>query len=219
VVHVSETTTNVDADRNGELQAAIEENPEAVARFLERLDVVNELIDVLELGTDALDDEMVAELSGTAATLAESADGMATEETVKLAESVGQNGGDLAEAMEAIVELQRTGTLDELTAMADVISLGADALDDEMVVTLARTGSTLGEVADTAADEDTARGIATLLRAVGEASDPDVPPEQVGAWGMMKAMRDPEVKTGLGYLIALARGLGRNIEHGDQRTK
>ena len=216
---MSETTTDVDVERTEELQEAIEENPEDVARFLEHLDVVNELLDVLELGADALDDEMVTELSGTAATLAESADGMATEETVRLAESVGQNGGDLAEAMETVVELQRTGTLEELAAMADVISLGADALDDEMVVTLARTGSTLGEVADTAADEDTARGIAMLLQALGEASDPDDVPEQVGAWGMMKAMRDPEVKSGLGYLLALARGLGRNVEKSASETK
>jgi len=206
--------TSFEEERTDALEEAIAENPEAVARFVRHLDAVNELLDVVELGADALDDEMVTELSGTAATLAESADGMATEETVRLAESVGQNGGDLAEAMETVVELQRTGTLDDIVALADVVSLGADALDDEMVVTLARTGNRLGEVVDTAADEDTARGIETLLQSLGEASDPETPPDKVGAWGLMKATRDSEVQVGLGYLVAVARHLGRNVEAG-----
>jgi uncharacterized protein YjgD (DUF1641 family) len=193
------------------LASAIEENPEAVAEFVKRLDAVNELLDVVSLGTEALDDSMVTELTGTAATLGEAADGAATQETVKLAEAVGQNGGDLADALQTLVDLQRTGTLDDLVEAAHAISLLSEALDDEMVVQLARTGSRLGEVADTAAEPETVRGIQTLLHAMGDAGDPANRPRP-GVLNLAKSVRDPEVQKGLGYLLALAGGIGSNLD-------
>ncbi|MFB6106497.1 MAG: DUF1641 domain-containing protein [Halobacteriaceae archaeon] len=203
---------DLDAIEESALAAAIEENPEEVAQFVGRLGAVNDLLDVLELGLDAMDDEMVTELSGTAGTLAAAGDGLATAETVRLAESVGENGEDLTAALETMVELQRTGTLDDLVELANAASLATSALDDEMVVTLARAGGSLGEVADEAADRDTARGLATLLGAVGDASDPDADPERLGPWGLVKATRDPEVQYGLGYVVAIARALGRAVD-------
>ncbi|MHC3381449.1 DUF1641 domain-containing protein, partial [Haloarcula sp. H-GB5] len=101
-----------------DLEAAIQQNPEAVAEFIEHLDAVNELLDVLSLGESALSDEMVRELSATGSTLAESADGLATDETVALAETVGENGDELQDALETLLVLQRSGTLDELAELA-----------------------------------------------------------------------------------------------------
>ena len=192
---------------SSELAAAIEENPEAVASFVRRLDAVNELLDVLSLGEGALTDGMVRELSGTTATLAESADGLATEETVGLAGAVGDNGAELEAALESLVELQRAGTLEELVEIAEVASLATAALDDEMVRSLAGTGGSVGELAQSAADDDTRDGLETLLDGVGEAEREE--PEKVGALGLVRATRDPEVQYGLGYLLSLAAALGR----------
>jgi len=108
---------NLDRD---DLESIVAENPEAVATFIDRLDAVNEFLDVVALGEGALTDEMVVELAGTASTLAESADGLATDETVALAETVGGNGAELREAMETLIALQRSGTLDELAEVAEV---------------------------------------------------------------------------------------------------
>ncbi|QWC19294.1 DUF1641 domain-containing protein [Halorubrum sp. 2020YC2] len=200
---MSETEVSDPAD----LEAAIAENPEAVAAFVERLDAVNELLDVLSLGEGALSDEMVRELSATGSTLAESADGLATDETVALAERVGENGDELREALDTLLTLQRSGTLDELAELAEVGSLATAALDDEMVTSLAGTGAALGEVAQTAADDDTRDGVETLLKSVGEAERE--PPERVGAVGLLRGVRDPEVQYGLGYLLAVASAIGR----------
>jgi len=172
-----------DLDRD-DLESIVAENPEAVATFIDRLDAVNEFLDVVALGEGALTDEMVVELAGTASTLAESADGLATDETVALAETVGGNGAELREAMETLIALQRSGTLDELAEVAEVGSLATAALDDEMVRSLAGTGSALGEVADTAADDDTRDGLKTLLAGVGAAQRSD--PESVGALGLAR---------------------------------
>ncbi|CQH64648.1 DUF1641 domain protein (plasmid) [Halobacterium hubeiense] len=200
---MSKNQTNAPTD----LEAAIEQNPEAVAEFVEHLDAVNELLDVLSLGESALDDEMVRELSATGSTLAESADGLATDETVALAETVGENGDDLREALDTLLALQQSGTLDHLAELAEVGSLATAALDDEMVTSLAGTGAAVGEVAQTAADDDTRDGIQTLLESVGEAEQSS--PEQVGAVGLLRGLRDPDVQYGLGYLLALAGALGR----------
>ena len=195
---------NLDRD---ELEAIVAENPEAVAAFVDRLDAVNEFLDVVALGENALTDEMVVELAGTASTLAESADGLATDETVALAETVGSNGTELQAAMETLITLQRSGTLDELAELAEVGSLATAALDDEMVRSLAKTGSGLGEVADTAADDDTRDGLKTLLSGVGAAQRSD--PEPVGALGLARGIRDPEIQYGLGYVLAISKAIGR----------
>jgi uncharacterized protein YjgD (DUF1641 family) len=194
------------AQTESELETAIAEDPEAVAAFVRRLDAVNELLDVLALGESALTDEMTREVAGTGATLAASADGIATEETVRLAETVGENGAELEEALESLLVLQRTGALEELTELAGVATLATAALDDEMVTSLAETGSSLGEVAQAAADDDTRDGLETMIESVGAAERE--PPEPVGTMGLFKATRDPEVQYGLGYLIAVARALG-----------
>jgi len=202
----SQQTLDGDADVD-DLEAAIAENPEAVADFIERLDAVNELLDVVDLGTSAMTDEMVVELSGTAETLAASADGIATDETVGLAESVGENGGELQEALDTLVDLQRSGTLDELAELGDVVSLGTSAMTDDMVRSLAGTGSSLGELADTAAQDDTRGGLTALLNSLSAAEQAET--VAVGPVGLMKAIRDPEIQHGLGYLLAIAKALGQ----------
>jgi len=201
------------ADPESELAAAIEENPDAVADFVRRLDSVNELLDVLALGESALTDEMARDVSGTTATLAESADAIATDETVDVAGAVGANGAALEDALESLVALQESGTLDELMELAEVVSLLTAALDDEMVRSLAATGSSLGEVAETASDEDASDGIETALTALGEADSET--PERVGPVGLLKASRDPDVQHGLGYLVAMARAIGRTQAAGE----
>jgi len=209
----TDSAADAEIDAAADLEAAIAENPEAVAEFVRRLDAVNELLDVLSLGENALTDEMIREVAGTTATLAESADGLATEGTVGLAETLGENGAELEAALESVLELQRTGTLDELVELAGVASLLSSALDDEMVASLASTGSSLGEIADTAAEEDARDGIETTLE--GLAAAESEPPERVGPVGLLSAARDPEVQYGLGYVLAIARAIGRSRSAAD----
>lgn len=211
---------------DGELSDAIAENPDAVAAFVRRLDGVNELLDVLALGENAMTDEMARDLAGTTATLAESADGIATDGTVQLAETVGENGEQLQDALESLLALQRSGTLEELVELAEVVSLLTAALDDEMVRSLSATGSGIGELAQTAADDDVRDGLETLLEGVGAADDhagdgigtllegvseaERAPAEQPGLLGLLRKARDPDVQRGLGYLLAVAEAVGRS---------
>lgn len=199
-----------------ELATAIADDPEAVAAFVRRLDLVNELLDVAALATEAADDEMVSSVAANAATLGESADALADDGTTRLAESVGEHGDDLAEAVKTVAALQRDGALDRLVSLADVVMLATEAADDEMVSSVAGTAGSLGELADEAADPETVRGAQTLLRALGTAGaqvdDPETTYGEVGPLGIVRALRDPEVKRGVAFLIAVARGIGTELD-------
>ena len=111
---------------------------------------------------------------------------------------------------EVALLVERLGLINELI---DVVELGVGAVDDEMIHSLARTGNTLAEVADEAADPDTVAGIKRLLNAVGDVEETEVKP--VGALGLLGSIRNRDVRAGLGYLVALAAALGargRNAE-------
>ncbi|MCU4744528.1 DUF1641 domain-containing protein [Natronoglomus mannanivorans] len=202
-----EPTNGTDDAGNPALEELVADNPDEIARFLERLGVVNDLLDTADLATAAMDDRMVEEIAGTATNLGAAADGLATPEAARLGEATGENAEDLADAIETLARLQRSGTLDDLLAMADLLALASSALDDEMVTDLAATGTRLGEVADTAADDDVARTLESFLEAVSEAGSGSAEP--VGAIGVAKALRDPDVKAGMGFLLSLARAIGR----------
>lgn len=189
-----------------DLEAAIAENPAAVAEFVRRLDTDNELRAVLDPDESAPTDAVSHDRADATSTLAESADGLATEQTVGLAETIGENGAELEAALDSIVALQRSGTLDELIEFAEVVSLVSAALDDEMVTSLAATGSSIGEIAETAAEDDVRNGLETALQGVADAEAEAT--EAVGVRELVGAARDPEVKRGLGYLLSLARAIG-----------
>lgn len=120
-----------------------------------------------------------------------------------LLEALEGNEADVAELL---------GRLDEINDLLDILALGSAAVDDEMVVMLAETANNIGTLADTATEPETVRGLESVLHAVGDAAgDLDEPPDRVGPVGLLKAMRDPEVQTGLGFFIAIARGIGHDL--------
>jgi len=195
-----------------ELVAAVEDNPAEVARFLDNLGQVNDLLDASAVATAAMDDGMVMRLAEGGSNLGAAADEAATPELAQLGDAVGDNADALAEGVETVVQLQESGTLDDLAAFADTVSLLQAAMDDEMVTTLTGTGARLGELADTASDEDVAAGLETVLTSVGDATSDEVEP--VGLIGLARAMRDPEVKAGMGVALTLLKGLGRATTDG-----
>ena len=196
-----------------ELVQAVEENPEEVARLVQNLDQVNDLLDASAVATAAMDDGMVMRLTEDGSALGAAADNAATPQLADLGEAVGDNADSLAEGVETVVQLQETGTLDDLAAFANTVSLLQAAMDDEMVMKLTETGSRLGELADTAADDDVAGGLEDVLYAVGDATSEEAEP--VGIVGLAKALRDPEVKAGMGVALNLLKALGGTLGNPD----
>ena len=120
-----------------------------------------------------------------------------------LAEAIAEN----PEAVATFVE-----NLDEVNELMTLLALASGALDDEMVVLLADTANQIGTLADTATEPETVRALESVLHAVGDATgDLEEPPDRVGMVGLLKAMRDPEVQAGMGFLVSVARNLGRDL--------
>jgi uncharacterized protein YjgD (DUF1641 family) len=113
----------------------------------------------------------------------------------------------IAENPDAVVAF--LARLDLVNDLLDAADLATSALDDEMVRELARTGSSLAEVADTASDPDTVAGLQTMLQAVGRANrEADEP---LGLRGFLRTLRDPALRRGVRFLLAVARNLGRKL--------
>jgi uncharacterized protein YjgD (DUF1641 family) len=139
--------------------------------------------------------------------MSDSTTSTAVEPQSELAEVLEENDESLAEALETLATLQETGTMDDLASMADMMALLTAATTDDMAMELSSMGGRLMELGDAAADEDVAQGLEDALAAVGEANSAEAEP--VGMIGLLSAMRDPEVQAGLGFILALARALGR----------
>ncbi|MEF8883108.1 MAG: DUF1641 domain-containing protein [Halapricum sp.] len=181
------------SEQADDFETLVEDNPEDVANLLERLD---------EEGTD-----VTSLLSGSTEETGDLE--LTSDERSALSETIDGNADELAAGLESLAQIQRTGTLDDLLELAQVASLLMGAMDDEMVMSLSKLASELGGVADTAAEDDVSRGLEDVLHAVGDASEEE--PEPIGAIGLAKALRDPEVKAGMGVALALVKALGRNV--------
>jgi len=202
-----------DASTLEEESAALENAMETMLELEQSgsLDDLAEAANTISLMADAMDDEMVTSMMGMGTTLAEAGDGMATEGTVRMAESVGENADDLDSALEKMVELEQDGTLDDLLEASNTISLAADAIDDEMIVSLMGMVGDLGQAADGAAQTNAVRSFQVMTDALDEAADFEEA-EPVGMVGMLKMMRNPEVQQGMGFLLSLMKAFGHQID-------
>ena len=102
--------------------------------------------------------------------------------------------------------------LDLTNELLDVVSLGTKAMDDEMVTSIVGTATRLGELANEASDPKTVRNIDKLMTALREAGDPENTPDSTGTLGLFSELRDEDVRKGLGFLVGLAKSLGKTLE-------
>lgn len=172
----------VDAVGEEAIRAALAEHGEDVAAAIERTDDVKAVVDLAILTIASADDDEVDQVTDSIANLLLAVDGLSTDGSVALAEAVGESGEELARALEMVVRLEREGDLDGLVELAEAVS----------AVTV---------------DEGSVSGLDRLARAASEAEDRAEP---VGLLGFLRGVRSREGRAGLGYLLAVLRGLGRD---------
>lgn len=165
------------------LRAALAEHGEELAGALDHAEAVGELVDLVVLTIATADEDEVERVTESLASLVKAVDGLSTEESVALAEAVGENAADAAGALETVLRLERDGHLDDLVSLAGTFA----ALD---------------------VDDDAVGSVGRLLGAAAEAESASEP---VGLVGFVRAMRSADVRAGLGYLLALVRATGRSL--------
>lgn len=133
-------------------------------------------------------------------------DTLTSPEVLALAEQVRTSAPALTRLLRRLEELDRTGALDLLLDLAGALGALSHSLSDAMVQRAADTLRSVAEVGDLAVSSglaDRAPALAAALRQAGAEAAAD--PGRLGLFGLIRALRDPEVQRSLKFLLAVAR--------------
>lgn len=175
-----------EGDGEAALRAALAEYGDEYAAAIEHTDELVEVLETAILVVASADDDDVEHVTDSLVALTNAADGLTTEQTVALAERIGEDGDALASMTERLVDLERSGDLEELIALAEL-------------------------AADLELDDDAIHGMNRVLGAVGEVErQPESDRESIGLFGLARSLRNADVRAGLGYAVAVLKALGRS---------
>lgn len=110
-----------------------------------------------------------------------------------------------------------TDTVDSLAAKAGDAGINLDArlhsvLRAFEVATSPRAVNGLAALVESKMlDAKALAVISRLADALAESGDA----QPIGTWGLLRSMRDPDVQRALGFLVAIARDLGRHLSTGE----
>lgn len=180
------------------------------------LDRLADMADAMGMLVEGADDHVVRSMAVKSALLAESADGLATEDIPDLASTIGANAEEFNDAAETLVRMQKTGTLDNLAEVGDAVTMLNEAADDYVIRSLAAAASSWGELQATVADPDIACGIETIMRGIGDGCPTHENPDRVGRMGLFSALGDDDVQRGLGFFVSMLRNIGQDLERQNQ---
>jgi len=177
-----EPAEGTDATSDGEraLREAIDDNGERLAAVLEQTDQFGDLLETVILVIASAEEEEVDRVTESLVNLVAAGDALTSDQAARLVEIIEDDGDQVVEALETVLELQRRDQLEDLIELAGTLS----ALE---------------------VDDDAAEG---LNRLVGAVSDAERESEPVGVVGFARGLFDREVRSGLGYLLAVLRSLG-----------
>lgn len=230
------TATNGTEEPRGDgeqaLRDALAENGEQLAAVVESSDELQDVLTTAILIVASADEDELDHITDSITNLTEAADGISTAEAAALATDVGANAEELSSTLSTLLELERSGDLETLVTLATAVSggLSPDEVDElasllesdtaelidalDLVLELQREGD-LGELLDLAQtasrlelDEDAVTGLNAVLGAVGEAQRNS---HSRGILGLLGQLRTRDARSGLGYLVALLKALGRRV--------
>lgn len=170
-------------DGEAALRAALAEHGDDLAAAIEASDELDDVLETAVLILASADEMEVEHVTDSSVHLLHAVDGLTTADAADLAGEVGANAGELSTVLETLLELEREGHLDELVALSKQLS----ALEVE---------------------PEAVAGANTLLAAVGDAERESEP---VGLLGALRALRHPDARAGLGYLVATLKAVGRRL--------
>ena len=121
------------------------------------------------------------------------------EEIIDLLKKLGDNLSTLSSALDKLIELEKSGTLDALMRMGKLVVALSNKLSDEDIENLAEVTANLAKIAKPE--------LVSIAESVTETLT-TAEPKKVGTFGMFSAMRDEKVQKGLGLTLELLKALG-----------
>lgn len=119
-----------------------------------------------------------------------------------------ENEEYLAEAIDKLVWLEKSGNLDALLGFSALIKIVQDSISDAVVDRNMEMLANIGLIST----KFTSDRALMIFNALGDAiCRCEKEPEPIGVVGLMRALREPEVQKALGMLVNIARELGKNL--------
>lgn len=119
-----------------------------------------------------------------------------------------ENKEYLAEAIDKLVWLEKSGNLDALLGFSALIKIVQDSISDAVVDRNMEMLANIGLIST----KFTSDRALMIFNALGDAiCRCEKEPEPIGVVGLMRALREPEVQKALGMLVNIARELGKNL--------
>lgn len=114
---------------------------------------------------------------------------------------IAENKEAISEAIDKLVWLEKSGNLDALLGFSALIKLVQDSISDAVVDKNMEMITNIGLISA----KFTSDRALMLMNALGDAiCRCEKEPEPIGLGGLLKAMREPEVKKALGMLVNLS---------------
>ncbi|AGK60248.1 hypothetical protein Asulf_00214 [Archaeoglobus sulfaticallidus PM70-1] len=126
----------------------------------------------------------------------------------EILKNLAENKDDINGVIDKLVWLEKSGNLESILGFAALIKIFQDTLSDEVVAKNAEMISNIGLIASKFSSDNSLK----LFNAIGDAiCRCSGEAEPVGLFGLLKALREPEVQKALGMLVKIAREMGKNI--------
>lgn len=126
----------------------------------------------------------------------------------EVARKIEENKDAILSAIDKLVWLEKSGNLDAIIGFASLIKIFQDSLSDAVIDKISELLTNLGLLSAKFTNDRSLM----LLNAIGDAiCRCEKEPEPIGLLGIIKALRDPEVKKSIGTLLNIAKGLGKEI--------
>ena len=125
-------------------------------------------------------------------------------------EKLSSNGDEILSVLDKLVMLEKRGLLDELLKLAELVTnlvtMAQETVDSEIEELITKNTEILMSIGILLANDK----VKKLVNAIEEATL-DLEYETAGLMDLLKAMREPEVKKAIGFLIGFLREFGKKL--------
>jgi uncharacterized protein YjgD (DUF1641 family) len=125
---------------------------------------------------------------------------------VELLAQVRESAPSISHVIRRVDELTKSGALDSVLDLAQVLQAAEASVGDAMVHRLGEMVRVLGEMGDLLITSGLPQRLPALMEAASAArAEAEADPSTIGLLGLMKALKQPEVQFALKFMLALAR--------------
>ena len=128
----------------------------------------------------------------------------------EMIKKLSSNSDDILKAVDKVIWLEKSGMLDEFLRLAELgvklIEMAQATIDSEVEELITKDAEVLMSLGIILADERTRKLVTALEEALL-----NLEYEPVGLMGLLKAMREPEVKKAVGFLVGFLREFGKKL--------